>query len=205
MKSNRHDHAFHEKRVDYGIIVDIIPDNARVLDLGCGNGDLLRLLVDRKKVSGFGVDADEDKIIACVSKGLSVHHGDLETVLSEYPDNTFDFVILSLTLQSVMSPSEVIRQMLHVGKKAIVSFPNFAYLPIRFQLAVKGRMPKTKVLPYDWYNTPNIHHTTINDFADYCAENGISIDKAFYLGTNNPVKLLPNLFAYEALFVLNRP
>jgi methionine biosynthesis protein MetW len=191
-----------KRRADFDVISGIIPLKAHVLDLGCGSGELLKLLVDKKRVTGFGVEMDEENIISCVSKGLSVHHGNLESVLGEYPDKTFDFVILSLTLQAVRNPHDVIRKMLQVGRKAIVSFPNFAYLPSRYQLAVKGCMPKTVDLPYEWYNTPNIHLTTVKDFKSYCRAQNIHIENEFYFGSRSRISLLPNLLACEALFVI---
>jgi methionine biosynthesis protein MetW len=191
-------------RMDYKIISSLTPVNSRILDLGCGNGTLLKLLIEKNRVTGFGVDLDEDNIIDCVSKGLSVHHGDLESVLEEYPDKSFDYVILSLTLQAVKNPHPVIKQMLRVGSKAIVTFPNFAYLPIRTQLALRGRMPKTRELPYEWYNTPNIHLTTVKDFIGYCKNNQIEIKKAFYLSNKKAVRFLPNVRAYEALYVIEQ-
>jgi methionine biosynthesis protein MetW len=189
-------------RADFDVIGRIIPSKAHVLDLGCGSGDLLKLLVDEKRVTGFGVEMNEENIISCVSKGLSVHHGNLESIIDEYPDKTFDFVILSLTLQAVKNPHDVIGKMLKVGRKAIVSFPNFAYLPIRYQLAVKGCMPKTADLPYEWYNTPNIHLTTVKDFKNYCKDQGICIQNEFYFGRMSGIGRFPNLLACEALFVI---
>lgn len=191
-------------RIDYEIIAGVVKEGSRVLDLGCGAGDLLKLLIDRKKVTGFGLEIEEEKVYACIANGLSVHHGDIDSGLSDYPDDSFDYVILSLTLQAVRKPKFVIDEMLRVGKKAIVSFPNFAYLPIRFQLAVNGRMPITSDLPYSWYDSPNIHLTTIKDFWKFCSESCVKVSEVYYLGENGRVRLLPNLFAKSALFVLEQ-
>jgi methionine biosynthesis protein MetW len=195
-------HGDSKRRADFDVIGRIMPSEAHVLDLGCGSGDLLKLLVDEKRVTGFGVEMNEENIISCVSKGLSVHHGNLESIIDEYPEKAFDFVILSLTLQAVKNPHDVIKKMLTVGRKAIVSFPNFAYLPIRYQLAVKGCMPKTADLPYEWYNTPNIHLTTVKDFKNYCKAQNIRIENEFYFGPMSSFGRFPNLLACEALFVI---
>lgn len=192
------------RRLDYEIIANLVEENSRVLDLGCGSGELLQLLIRKNKVTGFGVELAEDKIYSCIAKGLSVHHGDIDEGLADYPDRSFDYVVLSLTLQAVKQPKFVIDEMLRIGKKAIVSFPNFAYLPIRWQLAVNGRMPVTADLPYDWYNTPNIHLTTIKDFWRFCAQNDIKISDVFYLGDERLVKFIPNLLAKSALFALEK-
>ncbi|MCL5292729.1 MAG: methionine biosynthesis protein MetW [Actinobacteria bacterium] len=191
-----------KQRLDYDLIIDLVTEESRVLDLGCSTGDLLKLLIKQKKVTGFGVEIEEEKVYSCIAKGLSVHHGDIDDGLADYPDHSFDYVILSLTLQAVKKPKFVIEEMLRVGGKAIVSFPNFAYLPIRWQLAALGRMPMTTDIPYEWYETPNIHLTTIKDFSRFCGENSIKVSDVFYLGSKGQIRFAPNVFAKSALFVL---
>ncbi len=197
-------HKSDRTRIDYKIIAGVVSEGARVLDLGCVAGDLLKLLIDEKKVTGFGLELDEEKGLRMHRQGLSVHHGDIDSGLADYPDDSFDFVILSLTLQAVRKPKHVIQEMLRVGNKAIVSFPNFAYLPVRFQLGINGRMPITSDLPYSWYDSPNIHLTTIKDFWKFCSDSYVKVSEVYYLGNKGRIRLLPNLLAKSALFVLER-
>ncbi|MCL4498652.1 MAG: methionine biosynthesis protein MetW [Chloroflexi bacterium] len=190
------------RRIDYDVILNIVERKSRVLDLGCGSGDLLSLLIKTNQVIGYGMELEEEKVYDCIARGLSVHHGDIDDGLRDYPDHSFDYVILSLTLQAVRKPQFVIEEMLRVGTRAIVSFPNFAYLPIRLQLGLNGRMPVTSDLPYNWYDSPNIHHTTVKDFWSFCDESSIKVRDAHYFGSRGRVKTLPNLRAHSALFVL---
>ena len=191
-------------RADLELIVSLVEAGSKVLDLGCGDGSLLKLLVDRKQVIGRGVEISDEGVRQCVEKGLTVHQGDLDEGLSDYPDDCFDYVILSQTLQAVHKPELVLREMLRVGRTGIVSFPNFGYWRIRWQLLVGGRMPKTDYLPFEWYDTPNIHLLTIKDFHRYCAERGLSIRHAWYLTNGHQVKFFPNLLAKLAIIVVQR-
>ena len=164
-----------EHRPDYDIILRVMPVGARVLDLGCGTGELMQRLVREKGATAQGVDIHQPSVTACISKGLSVFHGDIFEGLADLPDRSFDYVILSRTLQQVTDPIRVIREMLRVGKQAIVSFPNFAYWRIRLHLLLHGTLPITASLPYAWFNTPNIRLITIADFEDFCRKHGFAL------------------------------
>ena len=174
-----------EARPDFDIIVDWVTPGARVLDLGCGTGELMERLARDRGAVAQGVDLHQPSITACISKGLSVFHGDLHEGLGDLRDNTFDFAILSRTLQQVPDPDVVIREMLRVGGRAIVSFPNFAYWRIRLHLLLHGTLPVSPALPYAWYNTPNIRLVTIVDFEQFCAEQGYVILNHVALNTGN--------------------
>jgi len=158
-----------KRRLDYELIQALVPDGARVLDLGCGDGQLLAELEQRKGCQGRGIEINERAVLACIQRGVAVYHGDMVEGMGFYHDATFDVVILSQTLQQAADPVRVIREMLRVGKTAIISFPNFGYWRVRLQLLLTGRMPKTPLLPYDWFNTPNVHLCTVNDFRVLCA------------------------------------
>ena len=193
---------------EHKLIMDLIEDGSRVMDLGCGEGDLLLALKVLKKVRAEGIELSDACIQACVAKGLfNVHHGDLDVGLADYPDQSVDYVILSNTLQVLHRPMLLLREMARVGKKCIVSFPNFAYWRVRWWLGVKGRMPKTDRLPYEWYETFNIHLTTIADFRDFCRVAEMRVLQEIPLRTSGPgrcaiVKLLPDLRADAAIFVV---
>lgn len=193
---------------EHKIIIDLIEEGSRVMDLGCGEGDLLRALKDLKKVRAEGIDLDEECIQACVAKGLfNVHHGDLDEGLADYADKSVDYVILTNTIQVLHRPLFLIKEMARVGKKCIVSFPNFGHWSIRFQLMFNGRMPKNPRLPYEWYDTPNIHLTTIADFHDFCRKADLKVLKGIALRTTGEgqcriVRLLPNFFADAAIFMV---
>jgi len=193
---------------EHKIILDLIGNGSRVLDLGCGGGDLLKALEVLKQVRAEGIELSEDCIQACVAKGLfNVHHGDLDEGLADYADKSMDYVMLTNTIQVLHRPLFLIKEMARVGKNCIISFPNFAYWPVRFQLFLRGRMPKSTRLPYEWYDSPNIHLTTLPDFRDFCRKANLSILKEFPLGTSSngeykPIRFMPNVFAEAALFVL---
>jgi methionine biosynthesis protein MetW len=191
-------------RIDLEAVSALVQPGTRVLDLGCGDGELLRMLVDRKKVTARGVEISKEGVRQCVAKGLAVHHADLDEGLGDYPDASFDYVILSQTLQTVHRPELVIQEMLRVGRTGIVSFPNFGYWQVRLQLLVTGRMPKNDYLPYEWYNTPNIHLLTVSDFHAFCSALGIAVRSAQYLDDGRRVRLWPNTRAKIAIFEVYR-
>lgn len=202
----KYDDSLH---LNYAVISDYISENSKVLDLGCGSGELLKMLFDKKACSGLGVDISQNNVIEAIQKGLSVIQGDIDRGLGEFSEKEFDFVILNQTLQSSEKPDFVIDEMLRVGKKAVVSFPNFGYWRIRFYLLFNGRMPKSKMLPFSWFDTPNIHLLTIEDFFDFCAERNIKITKSVYIKrgeiSKNPLnRILTNFWCEEAIFFIER-
>ena len=195
----------HLKKI-YKEIKDMIGEKSRVLDLGCGNGELLSLLIKEKQVSATGVEINEKEILSCIKKGISVIQEDIDEGLDKYKNKTYDYVILSQTLQVVTRPDYVLKQIARIGKKAVVSFPNFGHYRIRFELLLGGRMPKSKTLPYEWHNTPNIHLLTINDFKAFCKENGIKIlNEIYHVKGGKKLRFGPaNLFAEEAIFLIQK-
>ncbi|MCZ7662105.1 MAG: methionine biosynthesis protein MetW [Thermoleophilia bacterium] len=190
------------ERLDHLFIVDLVEPGSRVLDLGCGKGTLLKMLVDRKNVRGTGIEISEERVYDAVGKGLSVYHGDIDEGLSYYPDHMFEYVILSQTLQQARQTVLVMKEALRVGRYLIVSFPNFANWRARLQLLLKGRAPVTKNLPYQWYNTPNIHSLSIKDFRLFAPEQGMRVVKEFFVGSKGRVTRWPNLLAEHGVFVL---
>ncbi len=195
-------------RIDHDIILDLVPSGAKVLDLGCGDGALLAKLVRAKDVRGCGIEISGEGVRACIEKGLAVMQGNIDLGLSDWPDQSFDFVILNQTLQALMKPEAVIAEMLRVGKKAVMGFPNFAYWKMRLYLLLTGRMPKTKFLPYEWYDTPNIHFCSIKDFDAYCDGHGLCVERRIYLSIDRGGRVLqgvlPNLFAETAVYLLSK-
>lgn len=171
-------------RVDYKIIADLIAPGARVLDVGSGDGALLALLAKTRQVDGRGIELSQKGVAQSVARGLSVVQGDADQDLTYYPDKSFDYVILSQTIQATHNPKEVLTELLRIGQKAIVSFPNFGHWRMRAHLAWKGRMPVTEDLPYSWYDTPNIHFCTIRDFVALCDEVNAKIDQFVVLKSN---------------------
>jgi methionine biosynthesis protein MetW len=197
--------ANHNKiRPDHRIIADMIPEKSVVLDLGCGNGDLLYNLVKEKKIKAEGIELEEGAIYRCVEKGLSVYHRDIENGLKDYPDNSVDYVVLNQIIQEVKNMEFLIKETLRVGKKVIIGFPNFAYIKARFDLFFRGVAPVTPSLPYEWYNSPNIHFGSLRDFEHFCKEKEIRILRSYYLGEKKIVRLLPNLLAVNGIFLLER-
>ncbi len=193
-------------RIDYEIIADLVEQNARVLDLGCGDGELLDLLAHEKHVTGQGIEIDEGNITRCTARGVNVIHGNLDEGLADFQTGSFDYVVLNQTLQVVMKPDYVLKEMVRVGKKGIVGFPNFAYLRVRLQLMFTGLMPTTPELPYQWYNTPNIHLLTVKDFERFAAEKGIEIIKRIFIRGSLLLSpyLFPNLLAKSAIYVIKQ-
>jgi len=192
------------ERLDHVIISEIIEPGAKVLDLGCGKGELMLLLESLKNAKVQGIELNEQAIYECVEKGLSVFHSDIDSGLTEYPDKSFDYVILNQTMQEARKIDFVIQEALRVGKKVIVGFPNFAYIKARSMLFFRGKAPISKSLPYHWYDTPNLHFLSISDFKDYCREKNINILKAYCLGNNSIVHFWPNLFALSAVLVIDK-
>jgi homoserine O-acetyltransferase len=193
-------------RVDYELIESLIKPNARVLDVGCGDGLLLLGLQHDKNIDAEGIEVDEKLVHQCADTGLNIIHRDIERGLEHYPDKSFDYAILSKTLQTLKSPHIVFKELLRVADKVIVSFPNFAYWKCRADLFFKGRAPRTKQLPFRWYDTPNIHFMSLKDFDDFCEEIGAKIELKIPLIGNrrSPVKFAPNLFAEQAIYLTSK-
>jgi|TARA_B100001971_G_scaffold192688_2_gene197184 methionine biosynthesis protein MetW len=195
-------------RFDLRVIASWIEPGAKVISLGCGEGDLLSFLKKNKQIIGTGIDNNEDKVARCIERGLSVLQGDINEELSDYPDGTFDYVVLSQTLQQIYQPSTLLRAMLRIGKKGIVSFPNFSHWRIRLQLLFTGYAPVSHQLPFDWYDTPNIRVITIKDFRKYSKKVGFNILKEVAINTNGRnkqekiIKYLPNMLATYGIFLI---
>ena len=187
---------------DHRVILDLVNPSSSVLDLGCGTGELLSLLVREKDVKAQGIEIDDKAIFECVAKGLSVFHDDIDTGLPEYGDKAFDFVILNQSIQQVKKPDMVLREALRVGRKVIVGIPNFAHIKARFQISFKGRVPVTPSLPYQWYDTPNLHFLSLLDFIEYCEKQDVRIESAHFLGNKGKVRIFPNLFGQVGIFIL---
>lgn len=191
-------------RSDHRIIYQLVEAGARVLDLGCGNGDLMYLLAREKNARVQGIELDDTAIYECVKKGLSVIHSDIESGLVEYPDRSFDYVILNQSMQEVKRVDMVFEQALRIGTRIIVGFPNFAYIGARLMLFFRGKSPITSSLPYHWNDTPNVRFLSISDFRDYCHEKGLRILAARYLNAEKEIRFWPNLFSLNAIFVVTK-
>ena len=194
---------------EFKVIASLLPDNIRVLDVGCGDGSLMDLLIKEKNIKARGLEINKENVKKCISKGLSVIEGNAETELRQFPDQSFDFAVLSQTLQAFYSPENVLKDLLRIGKSVIVSIPNFGYWKVRTSLLAFGSMPVTKTLPDTWYNTPNLHLCTIKDLFKFCLEKNINMDKVVGINKNKTSEIrksnleLKNLFSELGIFLLS--
>jgi methionine biosynthesis protein MetW len=193
--------------IGYDLVAAEISTGSKVLDLGCGDGELLVKLQREKNIRGYGVEISEDGVSKCIEKGLYCYQGDIDEGLSDYRDDSFDYVIVNQTLQSTKKPEYVMKEIMRIGRNAIVTFPNFGYISVRLQFLLKGRMPRNVLLPYNWYETPDIHHLTIKDFIIYCIDRRYAIKKTRHFsvamsGDSRVVALAPNIFAQFGFFIL---
>jgi methionine biosynthesis protein MetW len=195
---------------EFKIIAELIETNTRVLDVGCGDGTLMEFLKNNKKIDIRGIEISKNNVQQCIGKGLTVIEGDAEKDLSQFPDGSFDFVILSQTLQAFLNPEKVISELLRVGKKAIVTIPNFGYWKVRLHLLIKGTMPITRTLPDEWYNTPNLHMCTIQDFFNFCKKREINLYSSIALQNLKSSKItntnltLKNLTAVLGIYLIEK-
>lgn len=191
-------------RSDYAIISEIVPHGSNVLDLGCGDGELLAWLAQHKDVNARGVEISGAKVQRAIARGVSVYHGDIEEALADLPDQAFDYVILSQTLQETRSPLKVLREMLRVGRRGIVAFPNFGHWTVRLAHLWSGGAPKTNLFPHEWYDSPNIHFLTVHDFEGLTQIEGWTIERRIFLQGQRKVTMLPNLLAEVAVFQIRK-
>ena len=187
-------------RRDFAIIGELIEPRTRVLDLGCGEGELLAWLKENKQVNGRGVEMEGARVQKAISRGASVYQGDLESAVEDYPDQAFDYVVLSQTLQETRYPLRVLKGMLRVGKRAVVAFPNLGHYSVRLAWLWSGRAPRTKMFPYDWYDSPNIHFLSVLDFEALAAKQGWKVERRIFVAGERQVTWLPNLMAEIAVF-----
>ena len=194
---------------EFKVIADLLPKNVRVLDVGCGDGSLMSLLIKEKNIQARGLELVEENVKKCIYKGLSVIEGNAETELHQFPNQSFDFVILSQTLQAFYNPEKVLKDLLRVGKSVIISIPNFGYWKVRTKLLFFGKMPVTKTLPNKWYNTPNLHMCTIKDLFDFCVDKNIKINRAIGVNEDKTSEIrksnleIKNLFSKLGIFLLS--
>jgi methionine biosynthesis protein MetW len=192
------------ERIDYRIILTLVAPKSRVLDMGCGDGELLYLLNKNLETRSQGIEIDQEQIMQCVERGINVLLGDLDSGLTDFQDNSFDYVILNNALQELRYPDDVIKDALRVGKNLIVGFPNFAYYKARLQFFFSGRTPVTPSLPFAWYESPNLHLLTIRDFKDYCKKRGFRILSEHYIRNQRQIYFRPNLLAQWGIFMITR-
>ncbi|MFP4473425.1 MAG: methionine biosynthesis protein MetW [Candidatus Omnitrophota bacterium] len=191
-------------RPDHRAIAEMIEPGSHVLDLGCGDGDLLQLLKQEKNCRGVGVEIDERSIYRCIEKGLTVSHADINDELKHYADQRFDYIIINESLQQVLDAEDAVLEALRVGRQVIAGVPNFCIWSARLQIFFRGRVPKTRCLPYEWYNTPNIRFFSLNDFRSFCRKKQIAIEKKIALNGYRRIKIFPNLFAQMGIFLLKK-
>jgi methionine biosynthesis protein MetW len=191
-------------KIEQDVVAGWVDVGSSLLDLGCGDGELLSQLIREKRVRGQGIEISEQAVHSCVAQGLSVLQEDIETGLSDYGDKSFDYVVLNQTFQQVKKLDFVLKEALRVGKKIIVGFPNFVYFKARLQIFFRGHVPVTASLPYEWCDTPNLHFLSIADFRQYCRKRGISIDHTAFIANNRRIWILPNLCAETGLFCLSK-
>ena len=191
-------------RSDYAIIGEIVEPNTMVLDLGCGEGELLEWLAENKGVDARGVEMSGAKVQRAIARGVSVYQGDIDDGLADYPDHAFDYVILSQTLQETRAPVKVLREMLRVGRRAIVAFPNFGHWSVRMSMLFTGKAPKTKLFPHDWYDSPNIHVLSVEDFESLAAKEGLTVERRYCLAGHKRITMIQNLRAEVAVFLVRK-
>jgi methionine biosynthesis protein MetW len=192
-------------RSDFAMISELITPGTKVLDLGCGEGELLAWLVENKSVEARGVEISGHKVQRAIARGVSVYQGDIDQGLADYPDHIFDYVILSQTLQESRSPLRLLREMLRVGRRAIIAFPNFGHWTVRLAHLWMGRAPKTRLFPHDWYDSPNIHFLTIDDFESLAEKEHWAVERRIFLSGNRTVRAFPNLRSEIAVFLIRGP
>ena len=190
-------------RRDFAIIGELVEPGTRVLDLGCGEGELLAWLKENKQVDARGVEFLSGRVQKAIARGVSVYQGDLENAVGDYPDKVFDYVILSQTLQETRYPLRVLRSMLRVGKRGIVAFPNYGHYGMRLSHMFGGRAPKTDLFPHDWFDSPNIHFLTVNDFENLAEREGWKLERRIFISGQRQVTMLPNLMAQIAVFLIS--
>ena len=191
-------------RSDYAIIGEIVEPGTKVLDLGCGEGELLEWLAHHKDVDARGVEISSAKVQRAIARGVSVFQSDIDAGLADYPDQAFDYVILSQTLQETRLPRQVLREMLRVGRRGIVAFPNFGHWRVRYSMLTSGGAPRTQLFPYEWYESPNIHFLTVHDFENLAALEGLKVERRYFLAGSRKVHWRPNLMAEVAVYLVSR-
>lgn len=191
-------------RRDFAIISELVEPGSKVLDLGCGDGELLAWLAENKQVIARGVEIAPERMRRCIAQGLSVFQGDIDKGLADYPEQCFDYVILSQTLQETRGPLNVLREMLRVGRRVIVAFPNFGHWSMRLSMLLSGRMPKTKMFPYEWYDSPNIHFLTVHDFEELAEAENLAVERRIFLRGSESIRFLPNVRAEVAVYLVRK-